>query len=82
MDVYLTKYVLSHGGKELNPILNKLFNKFDPVAVMLGIKTVYLSLVFLCLELIPQGLMVFLCIFYLGVILWNTFHAWKISNPR
>ena len=80
LDVYLTKYVLSHGGRELNPILNRLFSKVDPVAVMLGIKTVYLSLVFLYLEMIPQGLMILLCALYAGLVLWNVLQVWKISR--
>ena len=37
-DVYTTIKVLEQGGRELNPVLAKLFAKFDPLAVMVGIK--------------------------------------------
>jgi hypothetical protein len=37
-DVYTTIKVLEQGGRELNPILAKLFTRFDPLAVMVGIK--------------------------------------------
>jgi hypothetical protein len=37
-DVYTTLTVLKQGGRELNPILAKLFTRFDPLAVMVGIK--------------------------------------------
>ena len=39
-DVYTTLTVLKQGGRELNPMLAKLFAKFDPLAVMVGIKLV------------------------------------------
>ena len=37
-NVYTTLTVLKQGGRELNPVLSKLFAKFDPLAVMVGIK--------------------------------------------
>ena len=37
-DVYTTLTVLKQGGRELNPILAKLFTRFDPLAMMVGIK--------------------------------------------
>ena len=37
-DVYTTLTVLKQGGRELNPVLLKLFEKADPLAVMVGIK--------------------------------------------
>ena len=37
-DVYTTLTVLKQGGRELNPVLAKLFAKFDPLVVMVGIK--------------------------------------------
>jgi hypothetical protein len=39
-DIYTTHSVLKQGGRELNPILAKLFTRFDPLAVMVGIKLV------------------------------------------
>ena len=32
-DVYTTLTVLKQGGRELNPVLAKLFTRFDPLAV-------------------------------------------------
>jgi len=37
-DVYMTLTVLKQGGRELNPVLAKLFVKFDPLAVMVTLK--------------------------------------------
>jgi hypothetical protein len=37
-DVYTTLTVLKQGGRELNPVLAKLFAKFDPLAVMVATK--------------------------------------------
>ena len=39
-DVYTTLTVLKQGGRELNPVLAKLFTKADPLIVMVGIKLV------------------------------------------
>ena len=39
-DVYTTLTVLKQGGRELNPVLAKLFAKFDPLAVMVSVKLV------------------------------------------
>ncbi len=35
-DVYTTLTVLKQGGRELNPLLAKLFEKADPLAVFLN----------------------------------------------
>ncbi len=37
-DIYTTHTVLKQGGRELNPILAKLFEKFDPIVVMVSLK--------------------------------------------
>jgi hypothetical protein len=37
-DVYTTLTVLKQGGRELNPVLAKLFAKFDPLTVMVTLK--------------------------------------------
>lgn len=39
-DVYTTLTVLKQGGRELNPVLAKLFAKFDPLPVMVSVKLV------------------------------------------
>ena len=39
-DVYTTLTVLKQGGRELNPVLAKLFEKADPLAVMVGVKLI------------------------------------------
>jgi len=37
-DIYTTHSVLKQGGRELNPILAKLFEKADPIVVMVTLK--------------------------------------------
>ena len=39
-DAYTTLTVLKQGGRELNPILAKLFTRFDPLPVMVSVKLV------------------------------------------
>jgi len=39
-DVYTTLTVLKQGGRELNPVLAKLFAKFDPLTAMVSVKLV------------------------------------------
>jgi hypothetical protein len=39
-DVYTTLTVLKQGGRELNPVLAKLFERADPLAVMVAVKLV------------------------------------------
>lgn len=39
-DIWTTLTVLKQGGRELNPLLAKLFAKFDPLTVMVGVKLV------------------------------------------
>jgi hypothetical protein len=37
-DIYTTHRVLKQGGRELNPVLAKLFEKADPIVVMVTLK--------------------------------------------
>ena len=37
-DIYTTHRVLKQGGRELNPVLAKLFEKADPFVVMVTLK--------------------------------------------
>ena len=37
-DIYTTHTVLKQGGRELNPVLAKLFKQFDPIVVMVTLK--------------------------------------------
>ena len=37
-DIYTTHTVLKQGGRELNPLLAKLFEQFDPIVVMVTLK--------------------------------------------
>ena len=36
-DIYTTLTVLKQGGRELNPVMAKLFAKLDPLTVMVGV---------------------------------------------
>jgi len=37
-DIYTTHTVLKQGGRELNPVLAKLFEQFNPIVVMVTLK--------------------------------------------
>jgi hypothetical protein len=67
-DVYTTLTVLKQGGRELNPVLAKLFAKFDPLPVMVGIK---LAGVWALWYVDMWGLTLAACVVYVWVVANN-----------
>ncbi len=39
-DVYMTMRILDKGGKELNPVLAKLFAKYEPLPTLAAVKAI------------------------------------------
>jgi hypothetical protein len=75
-DAATTYKILNKGGRELNPVMDKLFKRFGMLnvlvfkVILVSMAGVYLYITF-PLALIP------LCILYVGVVAWNTYQIYK-----
>jgi hypothetical protein len=67
-DVYTTMRILDKGGKELNPILNKLFAKYEPLPTLASIKALAIGLMALADTF---WLTVAFCVVYAAVVANN-----------
>jgi hypothetical protein len=67
-DIYTTHSVLKQGGRELNPILAKLFEKADPIVVMVTLK---LAAVWALWYVNMWGLTLAACVVYVLVVANN-----------
>jgi len=67
-DIYTTHSVLKQGGRELNPILAKLFEKADPIVVMVTLK---LAAVWALWYVNMWGLTLAACVGYVWVVANN-----------
>jgi hypothetical protein len=67
-DIYTTHSVLKQGGRELNPILAKLFEQFDPIVVMVTLK---LLAVWALWYVNMWGLTLAACVVYVWVVANN-----------
>lgn len=70
-DVALTHQVLRRGGRELNPVLARLFERANPVAVMVAIKAAVLIPAYVYLDLVPLLAIQLLVVFYAVLAVWN-----------
>ena len=76
-DSVLTYFVLQRGGRELNPIVKWLMNKFGQVPALAGSKAIVFLLF---VAAYPHWLLWVACAFYAGVTAWNAYQ-WRKSNP-
>ena len=67
-DIYTTHTVLKQGGRELNPVLAKLFEQFDPIVVMVTLK---LLAVWALWYVNMWGLTLAACVVYVWVVANN-----------
>ena len=67
-DIYTTHTVLKQGGRELNPILAKLFEKADPIVVMVTLK---LAAIWALWYVNMWGLTLAACVGYVWVVANN-----------
>ena len=79
-DVLLTLYVIKHGGSEKNDILAKWFTQDDPDVVLIRIKALLLSLVWVVfyVGLLPQWALVALVLAYFALAGHNVNSAMKV----
>lgn len=74
-DIWTTKKALDMGKREVNPFLNKLFEKYDPVASMIAVK---LPAVWLLWYIDAYFLTIASCAVYVWVVLNN----WKVIEGK
>ena len=85
-DILITMYVLNHGGRELNPRLVKWFQRDDPDVVLIRVKVVLLSFVWLSAYFgaLPSWALWALVIGYLALAGHNintAMKVWKRTHP-
>lgn len=68
-DIYTTHMILKRGGKELNPVLAKLFDMFDYRIVLVIVKAAAIYVVAVVCEPYPE-IIGLLCLFY-AFIVWR-----------
>lgn len=70
-DVVLTNKILKNGGRELNPFLEPLFNRYNPVVVMVVAKLIYLTPLAIFIKIVPVAVLYVLITLYTTLLLWN-----------
>lgn len=76
-DSVLTYHVLNKGGKELNPLVQFLIDRFGAIPALAGSKVAVFALFVFAY---PHWLVWAFCVFYAGVVAWNVWQ-WRKSNP-
>ncbi len=75
-DLLTTEKILSNGGKELNPVMSWLFNKYGMHNVLVGKAVLIVIIAVLLSKLAPIGLIPIAAI-YVGVVTWNSYQIWN-----
>lgn len=70
-DVLLTNSILKKGGRELNPFLEPLFMRYNPVVVMAVAKLAYLVPLAIFINVVPVAVLYVLITLYTALLLWN-----------
>lgn len=81
-DVVLTNKILKNGGRELNPFLEPLFNRYNPVVVMVVVKLIYLVPLAIFIKFVPAAVLYVLITLYTALLLWNVKEYIKQRNGR
>lgn len=71
LDLYTTNQGMQAGGKELNPVMKYLFDKFSPLSVLLVVKASLVAGIWAYLPSIHIGALVTLNLIYLVVVFRN-----------
>lgn len=70
-DIVLTYKILKRGGRELNPFLDSLFKRYNPVVVMVVAKLAYLVPLAIFISVVPVAVLYVLITLYTALLLWN-----------
>lgn len=70
-DIVLTNKILKRGGRELNPFLDSLFKRYNPLAVMVVAKLAYLVPLAIFNNVVPVAALYVLITLYAALLIWN-----------
>lgn len=70
-DIALTHKILKKGWRELNPFLDTLFKRYNPVVVMIAAKLAYLVPLAIFINCVPVAAVYVLITLYAALLLWN-----------
>lgn len=70
-DVWLTMRILKQGGRELNPLLAKLFMSYDPLGVLIFAKAFALAIFIVFEPTISPDAKTWIGAGYVGLVVWN-----------
>lgn len=70
-DIVITHKILKRGGRELNPFLEPLFKRFNPVVVMVVSKLAFLVPLAFFINVVPVAVLYVLIMLYAALLLWN-----------
>jgi len=73
-DSLTTVHILKQGGREANPALAWLFDKVGMIPSLVVMKLLAIGAVTWAWNL---WITVALCVFYMGVVGWNSYQIWK-----
>ena len=73
-DIYTTYTLLSSGGRELNPVMRWVMDKLGRVQGLVLMKLLTVGLV---VAVFDDALTFWLCVYYTGVVGWNTYQLYK-----
>lgn len=76
VDAATTYKILNNGGKELNPVMDKLFKRFGMLNV-LSIKVVLVTVAGIFIYSIYPLALIPLCLLYVAVVCWNIYQIYK-----
>ena len=71
LDAFLTVRILKDGGKELNPVMDKLMKKIGVVPALVLAKAAGIGVLAYLLPYVPYQALLALCCVYIGVVIWN-----------
>jgi len=80
-DCFTTIYILEKNGKELNPVLAKLFDWVGVWQGLVIVKSIAIAIVLIGTKLLPIEFSYWLLglgdVVYLGVVGWNSYQIYK-----
>ena len=81
-DILTTLYILRKGGKELNPVLSRLFAQFGPEPVLIAIKVAMVAFLWWASKTgwIQDSMLGGICLLYALVGISNGYQAYKSSR--
>jgi len=82
LDFWTTYYILPRGGRELNPILAKLFDTVGEKRGLLIAKGAGVVIIVLWGPLMPMSVLVGLTLVYLAALANNLYHVIKIKRTN